>query len=70
MIGTISKEDAKHLTNFKERRTKAGLTLREVEKETGISNCYLSQLETGKFDNPGFHKVVLLHNLYSKYENK
>ena len=33
------------------RRSK-GLSLRAVEAETGISNAYLSQLETGKIREP------------------
>lgn len=33
-------------------RLAANLKLRQVEADTGISNAYLSQLETGKADNP------------------
>jgi len=33
-------------------RAGRGLTLRAVEQATGISNAYLSQLETGKIDRP------------------
>lgn len=33
-------------------RAGKGKTLREVEKGTDISNAYLSQLETGKVENP------------------
>ncbi len=33
-------------------RVAAGLTLREVERRTGISNAYLSQLENGHTTNP------------------
>lgn len=34
------------------RRIAAGLTLRQVEQQTGISNAYLSQLENGHTINP------------------
>lgn len=40
-----------------------GLSLRDVEKATGISNASLSQLETGKHE-PTFSKVVKLADLY------
>lgn len=61
-------EDIKAITNFKVRRKKAGLTLRFVEDKTGVSNAYLSQLETGKITNPSLAVVVKLHNLYCEYE--
>jgi hypothetical protein len=51
--------------DFKKMRKDKGLTLREVEKQTGISNAYLSQLETGKIKNPGYETVIALYNLYS-----
>lgn len=50
--------------DFKQMRKARGLTLREVEKETGISNSYLSQLETGKIKSPGYNTVITLYNLY------
>lgn len=40
------------------------LSLREVEAETGISNAYLSQLETGKIREPS---PVNLHKLSELY---
>jgi transcriptional regulator with XRE-family HTH domain len=46
------------------RKTK-GLTLRKVEEITGISNAYLSQLETGKIKQPSYTTVVTLIMLYS-----
>ena len=46
------------------RKLKA-LSLREVEEKTGISNAYLSQLETGKAENPSPH---VLHKLAEVYE--
>ncbi len=41
-----------------------GLSLRQVEKQTGISNTYLSQLETGKAERPSPH---ILHKLATVY---
>ena len=35
-----------------------GVTLRDLERETGISNALLSQIETGHVKSPGFHNVV------------
>jgi transcriptional regulator with XRE-family HTH domain len=41
-----------------------GKTLRDVEDETGVSNAYLSQLETGKAEKPRPH---VLHKLAQYY---
>ncbi len=41
-----------------------GLSLREVEKATGISNPYLSQLENGKAENPSPHVLFKLAAFY------
>ena len=46
------------------RETK-GLSLRQVEKKTGVSNAYLSQIETGKIREPSPH---ILHKLAEVYE--
>lgn len=46
--------------NFREYRQNAGMTLREVDLATGISNAYLSQLETGKIKKPSFESVKSL----------
>lgn len=35
-----------------------GWTLRDLERETGISNALLSQIETGHIKNPSFVTVV------------
>ncbi|MCE7923103.1 MAG: XRE family transcriptional regulator [Haliscomenobacteraceae bacterium CHB4] len=50
---------------FKALREAKSLTLREVEKQTGISNAYLSQLETGKVKQPS---PLNLHKLAQLYE--
>jgi len=36
----------------------SGLTLRELEKKTGISNALLSQIERGEVKNPSFKTVI------------
>mgnify|MGYP001328575675 CR=1 FL=1 len=41
------------------------LSLRAVEKATGISNAYLSQLESGKIKQPS---PIFLHKLSELYE--
>jgi DNA-binding Xre family transcriptional regulator len=51
--------------NFKEWRKLRDLTLKEVETKTGISNAYLSQLETGKITKPSFEVVVKLCECYN-----
>lgn len=35
-----------------------GMTLRQLEARTGISNALLSQIETGHVKQPGFQNVV------------
>lgn len=46
-------------------RNAAGKSLRAVERETGISNAYLSQLETGKIKTPAPQTLHKLAELYS-----
>lgn len=50
--------------NLKEVRKMQGHTLRQVEDSTGISNAYLSQLETGKVKKPSFEIVNKLLTYY------
>lgn len=45
-------------------RSAAGKSLRTVERETGISNAYLSQLETGKIKTPSPQNLHRLAELY------
>lgn len=45
-------------------REAQGLTLRGVEEASGVSNAYLSQLETGKISKPSPH---ILHKLAAVY---
>lgn len=37
-----------------------GLTLRQLERRTGISNALLSQMETGKVRDPSFRNIVIV----------
>lgn len=49
---------------LKEIRKAKGFTLRHVENKCGVSNPYLSQIETGKIKDIGFKKLVLLCRFY------
>lgn len=49
---------------FKTIRESQGKTLRDVEKSTGISNAYLSQLENGKIKSPSYKTIKLLCEHY------
>jgi len=54
---------------IKALRESKGLTLREVEKQTEVSNAYLSQLESSKIKQPSpitLHKLAELYGV--KYE--
>ena len=57
--------NVKRLGDFlRAARNKLELSLRSVESETGISNAYLSQLETGKIKTPAPN---VLHKLAGQY---
>lgn len=45
-------------------RKASGLTLRRVEAAIGVSNAYLSQLETGKIKTPSPNTLFKLSQLY------
>ena len=49
---------------LREARIKKGFALRFVEGKTGVSNAYLSQLETGKMVSPSPHILKKLASLY------
>jgi HTH-type transcriptional regulator, competence development regulator len=51
-------------TAIRAARESAGLSLREVERRTGIRNAHLSQLETGAIAKP---EMALLWELASVY---
>jgi len=51
---------------LRKARTEAGYTQRDVERETSVSNAYLSQLESGKVREPSptiLHKLAELYTL-------
>jgi len=47
-----------------EARRMKGVSLREVERATGISNAYLSQMETGAVAEPSPNKLHALAEYY------
>src|ERR1039457_5694674 len=49
---------------LKESRELKGLSLRDVEEETNISNAYVSQLENNKIQKPSADILHKLSNLY------
>ena len=49
---------------MKEARTALGWSLREAEEKTGVSNAYLSQLESAKIKQPSPN---MLHKLTEAY---
>lgn len=51
-------------TGLKAARELAGLSLREVEAATGISNAYVCQLEANKIRNPSVFFLLKLAKLY------
>ena len=54
------------LFDFAKRRKLKGLTLRQIEEKTGISNAYLSQLENGKIKSPSYDVVKKLNDFYNE----
>jgi transcriptional regulator with XRE-family HTH domain len=40
------------------------LTLKDIQTATGVSNAYLSQLETGKIDKPGAEVLATIATAY------
>jgi transcriptional regulator with XRE-family HTH domain len=46
------------------RRLRGDRSLREVAKETKVSNAYISQIENGKIDEPSPHILHKLANYY------
>ncbi|MBI3589824.1 MAG: helix-turn-helix domain-containing protein [Candidatus Melainabacteria bacterium] len=54
---------------LKKARKEKKLSLRQVEKETGISYSYLSQLESGTRGLPGFSTFLVLGHFYPSYKD-
>lgn len=51
-------------------RAKYGLSLREAEEKTGISNAYLSQIENGKIIDPKIGTLKKLALGFPLYETE
>lgn len=65
MISNVMVERRSHLGSYlRSLRDSKSLTLREVEIKTGISNAFLSQLESGKVKQPS---PVMLYKLAGTY---
>lgn len=58
------------MIELRQIRKQRGLTLRQVEEITGISNAYLSQLETGKIKKPSHHVVQTLYKVLFEQSHK
>ena len=56
--------DVKLSETLRTLRVMSGSSLRQVEKKTGVSNAYLSQLETGATQKPS---PQVLHSLADYY---
>lgn len=60
-------QDPKLLGSFlRSARQRLGYSLRDVERDIGISNAYLSQLEAGKIKQPA---PSVLHRLSEHYQS-
>ena len=51
-------------------RIKNDMSIREVSKVTGISRTYLSDIESGKYGNPGVKTVCILCKLFDITPNE
>lgn len=65
---TVSAPDENFGAWLKDMRTRNKITLRQIEDATGISNSYLSQLETGKIKKPSHDTVLKIIALVTKNE--
>jgi HTH-type transcriptional regulator, competence development regulator len=62
---TITTTNGTLAERLKEARRTKGMTLREVERRTGIDNAHLSQIENGRIAKP---EVAMLWSLAGVYE--
>lgn len=62
MTNTVENKLGSYLARARKDR---GLSLRAVESASGVSNAYLSQLETGKIKTPS---PTVLHSLALRYD--
>lgn len=59
--GKVEVYNWEYLKSVREDRA---FTLRDVEEVTGMSNAYLSQLESGKIRRPSVQYIYLLSRVY------
>lgn len=59
-----------HVFDFKARREALGLSLREVEKISGIPTSTINQLENNQKVNYTYCVVMSVHNFYLQEESK
>ena len=64
VIGCAAKPTTKIGRILRESREAKGLSLRQVEILTGVSNPAISQIETGQIKSPAFHTIVSLCDVY------
>jgi transcriptional regulator with XRE-family HTH domain len=55
----------KWFEKLKFARKVKGLTCKDVEKLSGISNAYINEIENGKIKDPSYFKIVKLLELYN-----
>jgi transcriptional regulator with XRE-family HTH domain len=72
IVSTMIKEENSGLSTYlKSLRNSMGLTLREVEEKSGVSNAFISQLESGKVKQPSPLMLYKLAELYGvPYETR
>ena len=61
---TCGRDDLTLNEFFKLARKAKGVTLREVEKQTGVSNALISQIENSHVLEPGYFTVKKLLEYY------
>lgn len=59
-----------HIFDFKTRREALGLSLREVEKLSGIPTSTINQLENNQKVNYTYWVVMSVHNFYLQKESE
>ncbi|HZT31633.1 MAG TPA: helix-turn-helix transcriptional regulator [Bryobacteraceae bacterium] len=64
MLSSMGSDDNPLGAYLKQVRDAQGLSLRDVQGKTEISNAFLSQIESGKVKNPS---PVMLHKLATLY---
>lgn len=55
---------------IKQKRIELGFSLRELGKEVKLSSGYLSQLENGKIEFPGYFTLIKVLDFLNIYDRK